>query len=252
MNRYVIAGNWKMNLDIAEVGSYFTKICNIKDYKKVTMILCPAYPLLIYAQEMSKDTCVHIGAQNVSEYEKGAYTGEVSASILKSIYINYCIIGHSERRQFFGETDDTIRQKWLRLRERKISPIVCIGETLQERESGETFAVIDRQLKGIFRDMQLDSGEDLNIAYEPVWAIGTGKTATPQMAQEVHKYIRDSLTQLYGDIANHIPILYGGSVKPTNIKELLTMPDINGALIGGASLLPDDYAEMVKIAGELH
>jgi len=256
MDRYIIAGNWKMNVEKEDVKAFFTNYngkmaSSDVSAKRVTKIICPTFPLLTYAKNECTDSGVDIGAQNVSEHEKGAFTGEVSASILKSIDIKYCIIGHSERRQYFGDTDDIIKQKWFRLREAGINPIICIGETLSERESGQTFEVIKKQIGTIFDGVALKQGEDMMIAYEPVWAIGTGKTATPEIAQEVHKYIRELLTKLYHECAPEIPLLYGGSVKPSNIKELLEQDDINGALIGGASLDSKDYADMVKIAGEV-
>ena len=251
MKRHIIAGNWKMNMTKNEVASFvkeFTQ-AGLQPNPSVTRILCPVFPLLNFAMENLGTMNIRMGAQNVSEHEKGAFTGEVSAKILKSLEVEYCIIGHSERRQFFQETDELIKTKWQRLRTEGISPIICIGETLSEREGGTTFSVIKSQLTTIFKDMELNHTEDMMIAYEPVWAIGTGKTATPEMAQDVHKYIRQLLVELYGDMANNIPILYGGSVKPSNLKDLLNMPDINGALIGGASLIATDYAEMIKVAG---
>ena len=254
MKRYIIAGNWKMNMSKGEAISFFQNISQNKDLKKkdnVTAIICPVFPLLTLSQEAGQKVNILIGAQNVSNKEKGAFTGEVSAEILKSIEIPYCIIGHSERRQYYGDTDEVIKQKWLLLRNNSINPIICIGETLQERESGATFDVIKTQITAIFKEMDLTQPEDLIIAYEPVWAIGTGKTATPEMAQEVHKYIRDLMKELYDEKGCQIPLLYGGSVNPANIKDLLTQNDIDGALIGGASLKPTDFATMIQIAGEL-
>jgi len=253
MKRYIIAGNLKMNLDLPEITQYFTTLSGLlkgKQYPAITQIVCPVFPLLPIAMQGAELTDVKIGAQNVSEHDKGAFTGEVSAAILASLKVPYCIIGHSERRQYFYEMDVIIKQKWLKLRENKINPIICIGETLSERESGQTFDVIRRQVTDIFSDMPLQKSEDMMIAYEPVWAIGTGRTATPEIAQEVHAYIRKLLTVLYDENAQDIPLLYGGSVKPTNIKELLSMPDINGALIGGASLIPADFAQMIQFAQE--
>jgi len=254
MNRFVIAGNLKMNMDLKEIQPYFHTLCELiseQKYAAITKIVCPVFPLLTIAMQNSIGTGIFIGAQNVSEHEKGAYTGEVSASILKSVNTPYCIIGHSERRQYFYETDKLIQQKWLRLRSQNIHPIICIGETLSERESDQTFAVIHRQMTDIFTNMPLQKTEDMMIAYEPVWAIGTGRTATPEIAQEVHTYIRKLLVDLYGQDAYNVPLLYGGSVKPANIKELLSMPDINGALIGGASLVANDFAQMIITAQEL-
>jgi triosephosphate isomerase len=254
MKRYVIAGNWKMNKGRNEVKDFFAKLADaseIKNINNISKIICPSFPLLDFAKSVVSDTKVCIGAQDVCEYDKGAYTGEVSAAILESINIEYCIIGHSERRQYFKETDELVKQKWLKLRANNINPIICVGETLAEREAGNTFDVIKKQITTIFEGTALDMTEDLLIAYEPVWAIGTGKTATPDQAQEVHKYIRELLLAIYGDNGNKIPLLYGGSVKATNIKDLLMQADIDGALIGGASLDADEYIKMVKIAGEL-
>jgi triosephosphate isomerase len=253
MKRFIIAGNWKMNMTRDEIEPWSTGYTNsgIESKSNVTKIICPPFPLLPYVREHLSNHGFLVGAQNVSEYEKGAYTGEVSANILKSIDVAYCIVGHSERRQYFHETDEIIREKWLRLRCEGLHPIICVGETLTERESGETLNVIKKQISTIFAGMDLKKNEDMMIAYEPVWAIGTGKTATPEMAQEVHKYIRQLLHELYRDDARYIPILYGGSVKPSNLKELLSMGDINGALVGGASLSYTDVADMVKIAGEV-
>ena len=257
MKSFVIAGNWKMNLNSDEVISFFRTysehISPISDEQSlITKIICPMYPLIALALEHARGTGIQIGAQNVSQYDKGAYTGEVSANAIKSIGIPYCIIGHSERRQYFGDTDATIREKWLRLKAEKIHPIVCVGETLAERDSGDTFVVLKRQIQTIFKDMAwANEDEKILVAYEPVWAIGTGKTATTHIAQEAHQYIRTLLADFYGERAKDIPILYGGSVKPANIKDLLEMPDIDGALIGGASQDGKDFAQMVNITREL-
>ncbi|MCK9331034.1 MAG: triose-phosphate isomerase [Candidatus Cloacimonetes bacterium] len=254
MKRFIIAGNWKMHLNLLEMRSFFLNLQNnqcLFHHKDITKIICPVFPLIAEAINLSKGLKILIGAQNVSQYDKGAFTGEVSANILKSIETQYCIIGHSERRQYFKEDEEIIRLKWMQLRSENINPIICIGETLEQRENNETFNVIEKQLNGIFSDMDLKVNEDLLIAYEPVWAIGTGKSATPEMAQEVHKYIRKILNGIYGKNAEDIPLLYGGSVKSKNIRDLLSQKDIDGALIGGASLIADEFAEMTKIAGDL-
>ena len=254
MDRFVIAGNWKMHMTKEEMKLFFDRINHYEDInlsKNILKIICPVYPLLTYAIDEARMSNIMIGAQNVSQHDKGAFTGEVSAAILKSVSIDYCIIGHSERRQYFDDTNEVVRLKWMQLRAEKINPIICIGETLEERESGDTFTVLDSQIGTIFSEMDMDADEDIMLAYEPVWAIGTGKTATPQIAQETHRFIREKLVDIYGDKAKMIPLLYGGSVKPSNIKDLLTQEDINGALIGGASLKPDDFAEMINITGEL-
>ena len=252
MNRYVIAGNWKMNMTKEELYrfSYDLEQNHNDLINQVQKIICVSHPLLSYAKDNLCEYGICVGAQNVSEHEKGAYTGEVSATILHSFHVKYCIIGHSERRQYFGDTDELVKKKWIQLRSAGINPIICVGETLEERESGKTFEVIKRQIESIFKGIELKAGEDMMIAYEPVWAIGTGKTATPEQAQEVHKYIRELLTEIYGKYSTSIPLLYGGSVKPENIKDLLEQDDINGALVGGASLDPKGYAMMIKVASE--
>lgn len=192
-----------------------------------------------------------MGAQDVSSHKNGAYTGEVSAAQLRSLGIRYCIIGHSERRQYHAETDALIREKLLRLQENEIIPILCIGETLAQREQGSTKQVILSQLEGCFDEIEMPAGAEAVIAYEPVWAIGTGKTATASQAQEVHALIRDWLTSRFGSqTAQNIHILYGGSVKPDNIRELLAQKDIDGGLIGGAALQLDSYLAMLASALE--
>ena len=253
MNRYVIAGNWKMNMTKEELYrfSYDLEQNHNDLINQVQKIICVSHPLLSYAKDNLCEYGICVGAQNVSEHEKGAYTGEVSATILHSLVVKYCIIGHSERRQYFGDTDELVKKKWIQLRSAGINPIICVGETLDERESGKTFEVIKRQIVSIFKGVELKAGEDMMIAYEPVWAIGTGKTATPEQAQEAHKYIRELLSEIYGKYSICIPLLYGGSVKPENIKDLLEQDDINGALAGGASLDPNGYAMMVKVASEI-
>ncbi|MCL2064460.1 MAG: triose-phosphate isomerase [Candidatus Cloacimonetes bacterium] len=249
MKRFIIAGNWKMHKTKEECDNFFDCLGILSD--NVTKIICPSFPLITIAEKKGREKNIKIGAQNVSEHAQGAFTGEVSAEIIHSIGVQYCIIGHSERRQYFNETDDLIQKKWMQLRKLNINPIICIGETLEQRENGKTIEVIKSQINQIFYDVELVNTEDLIIAYEPVWAIGTGKTATPEMAQEVHGYIRNLLCEHYWEKANDIPILYGGSVKSSNIKDLLIQKDINGALVGGASLLSSEYELMVKYASEL-
>ncbi len=254
MKDIIIAGNWKMYKNLSETIDFFTSLdTKIKEtqFKRIKTVVCVPSILLETAQKYKSNS--FIGAQNIYQKEEGAYTGEISAGMLKSFNIDYCIIGHSERRQYFSETDATVREKYLLLKKYEIKPIICIGETLEQRENAETLAVIDRQLSGIFADIALTADDYISIAYEPVWAIVTGKTATPEMAQEVHAYIRKWLTDRYGiEIASNIPILYGGSVKPNNIKELLNQEDIDGGLIGGASLNPQDFWDMINTAREIY
>ena len=187
----------------------------------------------------------NVGAQNCSAYDKGAYTGEVSAKMLKSLDVDYCIIGHSERRKYFGETNEILAEKINRVIENNMSPIYCVGEVLEERESGRHFEVVKEQLeKGLFH-LDGDAIYDAIIAYEPVWAIGTGKTATPEQAQEIHAYIRGLIAEKYGkEVAENTSILYGGSCKPSNAKELFANPDVDGGLIGGASLKAEDFVNI--------
>ena len=245
-----IAGNWKMNKTKDQVLAFFTQLAEVlpnEENSNLVKIICPTFPLISLAVEKATPLGISIGAQDVSIYgSKGAYTGEVSYDILSSVGIKYCIIGHSERRQYFKETDNTIKHKWLSLRSGKIIPIICVGETLDDRESGKTFDVLLDQLYEIFEDIEINDDEDLIVAYEPVWAIGTGRNATPEQAQEVHKFIRSILFRFYGYRVESIPILYGGSVKESNIKDLLAQEDINGALVGGASLDANEFAALIK------
>ncbi len=254
MRKIFIAGNWKMNKSSAETQSFLEKLNQFNQNwhsDQVIQIICPPFLYLETAKKAVLNTAVCIGAQNCSEQNNGAFTGEISVQMLKDIQMDYCIIGHSERRQYYGETDQLIQKKYLKLKESDIKAIICIGETLAEREAGNTFEVINTQLSGIFDQLELNDTNSLVIAYEPVWAIGTGKTATPEQAQEVHHYIRNWFKKHYNtEIADQIAILYGGSVKPDNIKELLACPDIDGGLIGGASLDIDSYQKMLITAGE--
>jgi triosephosphate isomerase (TIM) len=255
MRNVIIAGNWKMNKDAAETEQFCDELnARLAEHEeeKVLPLVAPVFPFLGRVQTILLGRPVAIAAQDVSSHEKGAYTGEVSAAQLRSLGLSYCIIGHSERRQYHAETDEMIREKLLRLRENDIIPILCIGETLAQREAGETSKVILKQLPGCLEEVELYSGREIVIAYEPVWAIGTGKTATSAQAQEVHALIRSWLEENYGlQVADNIHILYGGSVKPGNIRELLLERDIDGGLIGGASLVIEDFCAMIDTAIEL-
>ncbi len=250
MRNIIIAGNWKMNKDKSETAVF----CNsLRSYAlshketRVQIVIAPPYPFLDSAQALLCDTPVCVAAQDVSLHADGAYTGEVSASMLKSMELPYCIVGHSERRQYHNETDDTVNSRILKLMEAQIVPIICIGETLEQREAEQTEEVVLAQISGCLAG--LDSSSDLVIAYEPVWAIGTGKNATPEQAQQVHQLIRNWLAGRYGAAAAEaVPILYGGSMKPENIDALLSMPDIDGGLIGGASLKIDQFTAMIDSA----
>ena len=210
--------------------------------RETQLIVCPPFPYLEMTSDYANDSYFMVGAQNVSDQEKGAYTGEVSAEMLESMEIDYCIVGHSERRGYYGETDKIVAAKVDRLLAHGLKPIVCVGEVLEEREAGKQLDVVKRQVEeGLFH-LTPEQMKEVVIAYEPVWAIGTGKTATPEQAQEIHAHIRSLLTAKYGkDLADEISILYGGSCKPGNAKELFACPDIDGGLIGGASLKAEDF-----------
>ncbi|MBW6513169.1 MAG: triose-phosphate isomerase [Candidatus Syntrophosphaera sp.] len=255
MRNIIIAGNWKMNKDAFETEQFCLDLGDyLKDHdeERVVPIIAPVFPFLAKAQSLLQGIPAAVAAQDVSAETAGAYTGEVSAVQLNSLGLSYCIIGHSERRQYHGESDALIREKLFRLRENDLIPIVCIGETLAQREAGQTEKVILTQLAGCFEEVELSSGREVVIAYEPVWAIGTGKTATSDQAQEVHALIREWLDKQFGQaIAANIHILYGGSVKPGNIRELLLQPDIDGGLIGGASLILEDFCAMIDTASQV-
>ena len=213
--------------------------------KNTLMILCPPFPYLEMVSDYSNDSYFMVGAQNVNDNEKGAYTGEVSAEMLSSMDIEYCIVGHSERRAYYGETDAMIAKKVDQLLKHEIRPIVCCGEVLEEREAGKQFDVVKRQITDGLFHLSAEQFKKLVIAYEPVWAIGTGKTATPEQAQEIHAFIRKTIADKYGkEVADEISILYGGSCKPSNAKELFANPDVDGGLIGGAALQAEDFVNI--------
>lgn len=255
MRKIYIAANWKMNKNKAEALAFIQQLNSFnQSYSKpkVEQIICPPSLYLDTLITNRTNQNIKLGAQNCSEQNNGAYTGEISVQMLADITSEYCIIGHSERRQYYGETDELIQKKYLKLKEKQICSIICIGENLSERENNQTIQVISKQLSAIFKDLTLDSNFNFVIAYEPVWAIGTGKTASPEMAQEVHKFIREWFIKHYSkEIAELVPILYGGSAKPDNLKSLLLQEDIDGGLIGGAALDIKSYTEMLIIAGEL-
>ena len=206
------------------------------------VIVCPPFPYLEMTSDYSDDSYFMVGAQNVSDQESGAYTGEVSAAMLESMEIDYCIVGHSERRAYYGETDEIVARKVDQLLKHNLRPIVCCGEVLEERESNRQFDVVKKQITDGLFHLSADEFSNVVIAYEPVWAIGTGKTATPDQAQEMHAFIRNLIAEKYGDeVAENTSILYGGSCKPSNAKELFANKDVDGGLIGGASLKADDF-----------
>ena len=246
MRKHIVAGNWKMNCTFNEADDLINGIMEQLEEKELPrdtqLIVCPPFPYLEMTTDYANDSYFMVGAQNVAAEEKGAYTGEVSAEMLESMEIDYCIVGHSERRGYYGETDKIVAAKVDRLLAHGLKPIVCVGEVLEEREAGRQLDVVKRQVEeGLFH-LTPEQMKEVVIAYEPVWAIGTGKTATPEQAQEIHAHIRSLLTTKYGkELADEISILYGGSCKPSNAKELFACPDIDGGLIGGASLKAEDF-----------
>jgi triosephosphate isomerase len=251
MRNKIIAGNWKMNKNSYEsaelIKGLTAKIAKLP--ANVKAIICPPFTALELAKGLLAGSPIELGAQNMYFEDEGAFTGEISPKMLTAVGCTYVILGHSERRQFFGETDAIINKKTKKAFVSKLTPIVCVGETLEQREKGITDSVITTQVKGCLQDIPASDVEKTIIAYEPVWAIGTGKTATPQQAQDVHKLIRTLVAQLYSQtVADSVIIQYGGSVKPDNAKELLHQPDIDGALVGGACLKADSFAAIVEAA----
>ena len=247
MRKKIIAGNWKMNKLPNEAIAFIEELIPLVKDTQNEVILCVPYTDLFYTLLTTQDTNIKIGAQNMHFEEKGAYTGEVSGEMLKSIGVEYVIIGHSERRQYFNETDETVNKKLKKALDIGLKPIVCVGENLEQRESGKAKDVVTTQVGLALEGLNSDKIENVIIAYEPIWAIGTGKTATKEDANETIKWIREEVTNLYGkDIADSVIIQYGGSVKSTNAKELFETSDIDGALVGGASLKVDEFAKIVN------
>jgi triosephosphate isomerase len=246
--RPLIAGNWKMYKTGPEAVDF------VKDFKPLVagvtgveiMIAPPFTAIGPVALEIGAAE-IRLGAQNLHWQPEGAYTGEISAGMLTAAGCHYVIIGHSERRQYFGETDETVNSKIEAATRAGLAPVFCIGETEAQRDAGDTFSVLDKQVQNGLKGQLSEMLESLVVAYEPVWAIGTGKTATKEQAQEVHRYLRQRFNELFGsDFAGRLRILYGGSVKPSNIKDLMAMPDIDGALVGGASLDPASFSQLVR------
>jgi len=244
----VIAGNWKLNNNREESVELVSRLKEmISDVEQVEVVIAPPYTALCSVADVIKGSNIFLSAQNTFWEESGAFTGEISPSMLKDIGCQYTIIGHSERRLYFGETNETVNKRLKAAISASLTPIVCVGETLEEREAEKTFAVIDQQIKEGLIDLSSHDMERAVLAYEPVWAIGTGKTATPDQAQEVHHYIRQLIARIFDkEIAGLIRILYGGSVKPENVDQLMAQEDIDGALVGGASLKADSFARIIK------
>lgn len=250
MRRNIVAGNWKSNELFSQADELINDIAEgLREFDNtdVDVIVCPPFPYLELVGDASEDVEFFVGAQNVSKFDNGAFTGEVSAKMLQSMNIDYCIVGHSERRKYFNETNQDVAEKVNKLLEADINPIVCVGESLEQREAGTHFELIRSQVsEGLFH-LDCEQIKRTVIAYEPVWAIGTGKTATKEQAQEVHAFIRAMLAEKYSDdVAQEISILYGGSCNAKNARELFAQTDVDGGLIGGASLKAADFIEIAR------
>jgi triosephosphate isomerase len=243
----LIAGNWKMFKTVQEATVFVKELRSaVKDVDGVDIVVAPTFTAVHAAAEAARNSSIEVAAQDLYWEKEGAFTGEISAPMIKEAGAEYVIIGHSERRRLFGETDATVNRKMFAAIGAQLTPIVCIGETLEERERNETLTVLDRQIKDGLDRLAADQLADLIIAYEPVWAIGTGRTATAAQAQEAHAHIRQRLRQWFGaDAAERCRLLYGGSVKPDNIRELIAEPDVDGALVGGASLEVKSFTDIV-------
>jgi triosephosphate isomerase len=246
--RPIIAGNWKMNKTSIEARDLASKLIPlVSGVKDRDIVLAPPFTSIPAVAEAIKGTNMALSAQDLFWEEKGAFTGEISAEMLLDLGCKYVIIGHSERRQFFGETDETVNKKVRQALNKGLLPIVCVGELLSEREAGKANEVIERQVVGALKGVAAAEMQKIVIAYEPVWAIGTGKTATPDQANEIHAFIRQKIKSMYnGDVAGSLRIQYGGSVTPENVSTLMAKPDIDGALVGGASLKPESFAALVN------
>jgi len=251
--RPIIAGNWKMNLTVSEALELGAEIRNrCGRFRDVDVVLAPTGLAVYPLARRLEDSSIHVAAQNCHWADKGAYTGELAPPHLAAAGCTYVVVGHSERRQFFGETDDGVAKKARALHDHGLRPILCVGETLDIRDAGGHLGHVTRQTAAAVELLSSDELADTVIAYEPVWAIGTGRTATPEQAQEVHRAIRQELTRIAGaEIADRVRIQYGGSVKPANVRALMAQPDIDGALVGGASLKADSFAQIVAFREEL-
>lgn len=243
----LLAGNWKMYKTVGDALALVRNLMrSVGQMRDREVLVCPPFTSLARVVEILKDTTIQLGAQNMHFEKEGAFTGEVSPMMLEDLGVTHVILGHSERRQIFGETDDGIGRKVVAALPYKLTPILCVGETIAERQAGKTDAVVLGQLEGCLKAYPAESATKLVIAYEPVWAIGTGHTATPQQAQDVHAAIRTFLAKKFSDASEKIRILYGGSVKPDNVDTLMAQPDIDGALVGGASLTAESFSRIVR------
>ena len=244
MRKKIIAGNWKMNYCVNKAEDFVSEIKDAINTDEVDVVICPNFVSLDRVSDLLDGTNIKLGAQNVHTEEKGAYTGETSVNMLAAVGVKYCIVGHSERRQYFAETNEIVNTKAKKLLEKDINPIVCVGETLEEREANTMFDVVEKQVRESLDGIEeAQMKRNVVIAYEPIWAIGTGKTATAEQANEMCRFIREVVAKMYNDsVAEAVRIQYGGSVKPSNANEILNMSDIDGALVGGASLTNDFVA----------
>ncbi len=249
MRRGLVVGNWKMNGNrVANASLLEQLLAEVGAFDAADMAVCPPFPYLMQAIEGLQGSRIGVGAQNLAQEAEGAFTGEVSAAMLKDLGCHYVIVGHSERRAMYGESNEIVAQKFVRAQSEGLTPILCVGETLQQREAGKTLDVVTEQLQSVVSAAGIAAFSQSALAYEPVWAIGTGKTATPEQAQSVHAHLREVLAGSDTDVAQKIQILYGGSVKADNAAELFAMADIDGALVGGASLVARDFAVIGKAA----
>ena len=248
MRRSLIVGNWKLNGTKGESGSLAKAVLDGIGGKDVDVAVCAPFVYLSELSDMLKGHDLELGAQNVADHGSGAYTGEISAEMLTEAGCKYVIVGHSERREYYGDSNESVAARFCQAIEAGIIPILCVGETLEQREQEQTFQVIDAQLEAVIEKAGIGAFNQASIAYEPVWAIGTGKTASPEQAEEVHQHIRQLMADKNAEIAEKLPIIYGGSVKPNNAESLFSMPDIDGALIGGASLIADDFISIYQAA----
>jgi len=246
--KLIIAGNWKMNKTVAEALDLVRDLkLDLANVKEVDIVVCPPFTALESVSKAVLDSNLRLGAQNMSEHHVGAYTGEIAAVMLKEFSVRYVILGHSERRQYQKEPDALIARKAAAVHAAALKPIICIGETLAEREAGQMEKVLETQVRGSLAGLTEDQMIETIVAYEPVWAIGTGKTATTAQAQEAHAFVRQLLTKMFNDtVARRVRIQYGGSVKPSNARELMSQPDVDGALVGGASLEARSFTDIVK------
>ncbi|MFH2034836.1 MAG: triose-phosphate isomerase [Candidatus Zixiibacteriota bacterium] len=245
----IIAGNWKMNMTNIEAATLSRRLVEtVGEVEAPRVLICPPFTALSDVSQIIKGSKIFLGAQNMYYAESGAFTGEISPSMLLTTGASYIILGHSERREYFSETDETVNKKVRLALKKGLLPIVCVGEKLSDRENGKTEEVVGKQVDGSLNGLNADEIRKAVVAYEPVWAIGTGKTATPEMAQETHAFIRSRLKSKYGEVADTIPLLYGGSVNGDNARELLSQTDIDGALVGGASLKIEDFTKIVNSA----